>query len=106
MVNHAAERYPGTEFIGSWSNCTKEILMTKVNTGSEAKDFKVVSPKEWLKARTALLAKEKEMTRLRDAISAERLALPWVRIEKDYFFDEDGWQLVNYIRKLGKDAAK
>jgi predicted dithiol-disulfide oxidoreductase (DUF899 family) len=47
----------------------------------------IVSRKEWLKARTALLAKEKEMTRLRDAISAERLALPWVRIEKDYFFD-------------------
>ena len=42
---------------------------------------------EWLKARTALLAKEKQMTRLRDAISAERLALPWVRIEKDYVFD-------------------
>src|ERR1700722_12285537 len=42
---------------------------------------------EWLKARTALLAKEKQMTRLRDAIAAERLALPWVRVEKDYIFD-------------------
>ena len=47
----------------------------------------IVSREEWLKARTALLAKEKQMTRLRDVISAERLALPWVRIEKDYVFD-------------------
>jgi predicted dithiol-disulfide oxidoreductase (DUF899 family) len=47
----------------------------------------IVSRKEWLEARTALLAKEKQMTRLRDVISAERLALPWVRIEKDYVFD-------------------
>src|SRR3984893_11757375 len=47
----------------------------------------IASRKEWLEARTALLAKEKQMTRLRDVISAERLALPWVRIEKDYVFD-------------------
>jgi len=33
------------------------------------------------------LRKEKEITRLRDAVSAERRALPWVRIEKEYVFD-------------------
>jgi predicted dithiol-disulfide oxidoreductase (DUF899 family) len=48
---------------------------------------KVVSPDEWLDARVELLRKEKEMTRLRDAISAQRRALPWVRIEKEYVFD-------------------
>lgn len=47
----------------------------------------VVSPRQWLDARTKLLAREKEMTRLRDAISAERRALPWVKIEKEYVFD-------------------
>jgi predicted dithiol-disulfide oxidoreductase (DUF899 family) len=33
------------------------------------------------------LIKEKELTRLHDAISAERRALPWVTIEKEYVFD-------------------
>ena len=48
---------------------------------------KTVSPSEWIAARKALLAKEKELTRLRDQVSAERLKLPWVRVEKDYVFD-------------------
>jgi predicted dithiol-disulfide oxidoreductase (DUF899 family) len=47
----------------------------------------VVSQEEWLKARRALLQKEKEETHLRDAVRAARLALPWVRVEKDYVFD-------------------
>ena len=46
----------------------------------------VVSAEEWLDARIELLAKEKELTRLRDTISAQRRALPWVRIEKEYLF--------------------
>jgi predicted dithiol-disulfide oxidoreductase (DUF899 family) len=47
----------------------------------------VVSREEWLAARTALLVKEKEATRLRDKLNAERMALPWVKIEKEYAFD-------------------
>ncbi|PRD40993.1 DUF899 domain-containing protein [Phyllobacterium phragmitis] len=47
----------------------------------------VVSREEWLDARKALLAGEKEMTKLRDKLNAERLALPWVKVEKDYVFD-------------------
>src|SRR6202049_4202891 len=47
----------------------------------------IVSREEWLKARTALLAKEKLFTRSRDQLSAEQRALPWVRVEKDYVFD-------------------
>ena len=47
----------------------------------------VVSKREWLAARTALLAKEKAFTRERDQLSAARRALPWVRIDKDYVFD-------------------
>lgn len=47
----------------------------------------VVSQEEWLKARKALLEKEKEESRLRDAVNAARLALPWVRVETDYVFD-------------------
>jgi len=47
----------------------------------------IVSREEWLAARRALLAKEKEATRLRDRVNAERLALPWVKVEKTYVFD-------------------
>jgi len=47
----------------------------------------IVSRDEWLAARTALLAKEKEFTRQRDRLSAERRALPWVKIDKEYVFE-------------------
>jgi predicted dithiol-disulfide oxidoreductase (DUF899 family) len=47
----------------------------------------VVPQEEWLAARKALLLKEKEFTHLRDKINAERLALPWVKVEKNYVFD-------------------
>lgn len=47
----------------------------------------VVSGKEWLAAREALLVKEKKATRLRDELNAERLALPWVKVDKEYTFD-------------------
>lgn len=48
---------------------------------------KIVSRAEWLAARLQHLQREKELTRLRDQISAERRALPWVRVEKDYRFE-------------------
>src|SRR5260370_25741962 len=48
---------------------------------------KIVSRDEWLVARKKLLAKEKEATRRRDALSAERRQLPMVKIEKDYVFE-------------------
>lgn len=47
----------------------------------------VVSRDDWLAARRDLLKAEKELTRLRDRVARERLALPWVRLEKDYLFD-------------------
>ncbi len=47
----------------------------------------VVSQAEWETAREKLLAKEKEATRARDALAAERRRLPRVRIEKNYVFD-------------------
>jgi len=47
----------------------------------------VVSHQEWLAARTAFLAKEKEFTRQRDELSRQRRALPWEKVEKRYEFD-------------------
>jgi predicted dithiol-disulfide oxidoreductase (DUF899 family) len=48
---------------------------------------RIVSRDEWLAARKALLAREKEFTRLRDQLNAERRELPWVKVDKAYVFD-------------------
>ncbi len=48
---------------------------------------KVVSQNEWLTARKALLAKEKEFSHARDKLSEARRALPWVKVEKNYVFE-------------------
>jgi predicted dithiol-disulfide oxidoreductase (DUF899 family) len=47
----------------------------------------IVSETEWLVARKDLLAREKEFTRQRDALSAARRQLPMVKIDKEYVFD-------------------
>jgi predicted dithiol-disulfide oxidoreductase (DUF899 family) len=47
----------------------------------------VVSRDEWLKARVAHLAAEKELTRKRDELSRQRRELPWERVEKNYVFE-------------------
>ncbi|MCQ1569763.1 thioredoxin family protein [Neorhizobium galegae] len=75
----------------------------------------VVSREEWLEARRKLLALEKEETHLRDKVRAERQAMPWVKVDKDYLFDTpkgrksladlfDGRsQLIAYHFMLGPD---
>jgi len=49
-------------------------------------DREIVSEADWLVARKDLLTREKEFTRQRDALSAARRSLPWVRIDKKYVF--------------------
>ena len=46
-----------------------------------------MSRDEWLRARKELLEREKELTRRRDALNAERRRLPMVEIEKEYLFE-------------------
>ena len=46
----------------------------------------VVSREKWDELRADLLKKEKELTRARDALTAEIRELPWVKVEKDYVF--------------------
>jgi predicted dithiol-disulfide oxidoreductase (DUF899 family) len=48
---------------------------------------KIVSREEWIEARKALMAHEKELTRQRDRLGEERRALPWVNVDKPYVFD-------------------
>jgi predicted dithiol-disulfide oxidoreductase (DUF899 family) len=59
-------------------------------TQSQIEHPRVVSQAEWLEARKDLLAKEKDFSRRRDALSAERRELPWVRVEKEYVFASPG----------------
>ena len=47
----------------------------------------IVSPQEWDAAREKLLVKEKELTRARDALAAERRRMPWMAVDKDYRFE-------------------
>src|SRR5678809_1796682 len=54
---------------------------------SEMKRPKVVSAKEWEGSRLELLVKEKELTRARDALAAERRRMPWMAVETKYEFN-------------------
>jgi len=51
------------------------------------RQHKVVNREEWLAARMNLLAKEKRLTRETDSVTADQMALPWVKVEKNYVFD-------------------
>jgi predicted dithiol-disulfide oxidoreductase (DUF899 family) len=53
----------------------------------------IVSRDEWREARVGLLAKEKELTKLRDQLAAERRSLPWLSVEKEYVFDSPGGKM-------------
>lgn len=50
------------------------------------KAHKVVSREEWYQARQEFLAKEKEFTQLRDALSQQRRNMPWTKVDKEYLF--------------------
>jgi predicted dithiol-disulfide oxidoreductase (DUF899 family) len=63
-------------------------MTTSITVDQKTIDYpNVVSRSEWLAARRTLLAKEKEFTRLRDRVNAERRRLPMVKIDKEYRFE-------------------
>jgi len=57
------------------------------NKKNQMKHPKIMSSQEWETARQELLVKEKELTRARDALAAERRRMPWMAVEKKYEFD-------------------
>jgi predicted dithiol-disulfide oxidoreductase (DUF899 family) len=61
-----------------------------VGTSGGVKEFSVVSHGEWVAARTALLVKEKEFTRLRDELNRQRRQMPWEKVDELYIFDGPG----------------
>lgn len=50
---------------------------------------RIVSQEEWFRAHKAHLAREKELTRFRDKVAAERRDLPWLKVRKDYVFETE-----------------
>src|SRR5262245_15729614 len=50
---------------------------------------KVVSQEDWFQAHKAHLEREKELTRFRAKVAAERRELPWLKISKDYVFETE-----------------
>jgi predicted dithiol-disulfide oxidoreductase (DUF899 family) len=64
-----------------------QIIGTTVTSQESIENHRIVSRDQWVAERKALLAREKELTRLRDQIARQRRALPWVRIDKNYVFD-------------------
>ena len=60
---------------------------TEAKNAAKIENHRIISSDRWLSERKALLAREKELTRLYDQVAAERRALPWERIEKEYVFD-------------------
>ncbi len=50
----------------------------------------IVTPQEWEAAHRQLLVKEKELTRARDALAAERRRMPWLAVDKEYAFEGPG----------------
>lgn len=61
--------------------------MTTATVEAGSASHSVVPDEAWTEQRLQLLAREKELTRLHDQVAAERRALPWRRIAKDYVFD-------------------
>jgi predicted dithiol-disulfide oxidoreductase (DUF899 family) len=56
-------------------------------------NHQVVSREEWIAARKTHLAREKDFTRFRDQLSAERRELPWVEVDKEYVFEGPGGRM-------------
>jgi predicted dithiol-disulfide oxidoreductase (DUF899 family) len=70
----------------------KEMQKRKIDEQREANlnavaAHLVVSQEEWNEARLALMKREKQLMKLNDELAAEKRALPWVKIEKQYYFN-------------------
>jgi predicted dithiol-disulfide oxidoreductase (DUF899 family) len=64
-------------------SCAYVVSIASMST---AVNHPVVSREKWNKLRGDLLKKEKELTKARDALTAEIRELPWVKVEKEYVF--------------------
>src|SRR5687767_4358377 len=76
-----------TAFRHKWHRVCGESRRLPERGGNGVDTPPIVSPEEWQTAWEQLLVKEKELTRARDALAAERRRMPWMAVEKDYRFE-------------------
>ena len=69
------------------ANLSHDELINDVRGEPDMTDHRIVDRREWTHARTTLLAREKEFTRLRDELAQARRELPWERVDKSYEFE-------------------
>ena len=80
--------YLATVFGGRLRMSTSDqVASTEARSEQIMEGPAIVNQDEWVTARTALLEKEKALTRAKDALAAERRKLPMVKVEKSYVFD-------------------
>ncbi len=63
-----------------------------MSNDKKASDVNSVSREDWLIERKKLLLQEKKLTQLRDAVSKQRRDLPWLKVDKEYFFAGEAGQ--------------
>jgi predicted dithiol-disulfide oxidoreductase (DUF899 family) len=82
-VERIVEQIPVPDGPINWTDLKRKDEMIMSTAMAPA----IVTSAEWEAARQQLLVKEKELTRARDALAAQRRRMPWLAVEKDYEFD-------------------
>ena len=97
---------------GTWAD-----LDDDTRRESHMKEPPIVSREEWMAARERMLLKERDLTRAHDALAAERRRMPWMAVDKEYWFDgpagrvslldlfEDRRQLIVYRAFYGPEVT-
>src|SRR5262245_34694811 len=89
VTDHLRRSVASVKIRGSFppNAACSELHSKRRRTEMSLGNKQVVSREEWIEARRAFLAKEKEFTRQRDELSRRRRDLPWVKVEENYVFD-------------------
>src|SRR5690349_3340033 len=87
-MSSSSTRPPATTTRRAGTSCSRSWKVSSLEPWEPVmQPHKIVSREEWIAARKAHMAHEKEFTRARDRLAEDRRALPWVKIDKDYVFE-------------------
>jgi hypothetical protein len=98
---------PGVDRIAILRSRAAPVSVDAAESVTEGKTMqhKVVAGREWLVARKALLAKEKEFSKARDHLSAARRGLPWTKVEEKYVFEGENGPETHPTCSAGKASS-
>src|SRR5690348_6176044 len=87
-MNSSSMKRRATTTSAAGANCSRNWKAFSADHKEKPmQPHKIVSREQWIEARKAHMAHEKEFTKARDRLAAERRALPWVKLDKDYAFE-------------------